>query len=174
MAAKQSLVDLKRMQAQQPTSENNKLARSPAVTDAEFTDKTINTSDILDSIVLNESLVDNQRSRTTTRVKQKPQPKPREKAKPWLFQQNASAYTIQLMSSKDQAVIQRFLKGIPPAIKTHSYQYTIKGIKWTAVATGIYPSSKEAGLAVKTLPASLRKNKPWVRNIGAIQKLASR
>ncbi len=167
-AAKQSMIDIKIMQQREKTAKGNDVVLSPSTPSATDEDVSINRSKILSTVVLNESLVKEQEPVAETRqqsveVKQ---------AGSWLSRQDASTFTIQLLASKDQANIKRFLRSIPGAIKTHSYQYTVKGETWTGIATGIYPSRKEANLAIRTLPAALKKNKPWVRNIGSLQKLA--
>ena len=172
-AAKQSLSDLQNLQALESVNRNNKAIPARRHPEPISTDTSINRSEILDSVVLNETLLEKRRTSPPVRPKTQPRPVKNDKpAGPWLFQQNASAYTIQLLASTDKASIERFLKSLPPAIKTHAYNYVIKGTKWTGIATGTYDSRKAAELAIKTLPAKLKKNKPWVRKIGTIQKLA--
>jgi TPR repeat protein len=168
-AAKQSLIDIRIMQQREKTAKGNDVVLSPSSPSASDEDLTINRSEILDTVVLNESLV--KENKPVTKTGQ--QSVEGKQTGSWLSRQDASAFTIQLLASKDQANIERFLQSIPGAIKTHRYQYSVKGETWTGIATGIYPSIKEANLAIKTLPAALKKNKPWVRSIGALQKLAS-
>ena len=92
----------------------------------------------------------------------------------WLFQQDPKSYTIQLLASKDQASIDRYLKRLPGSLLTFKYHYRVKGKDWTALATGIYESHEAATKAIDELPSRVRKNKPWVRNMGLIQKMAAR
>jgi len=40
-----------------------------------------------------------------------------------------------------------------------------------AIASGIYNDHGAASRALKALPANIRKNKPWIRNIGLLQEI---
>jgi len=49
------------------------------------------------------------------------------------------------------------------------YQKNRDGAPWFALVYGSYDSRAAAMTASKSLPGSLRKNKPWIRKIGDIQ-----
>ena len=172
--AKQSLVDLQNLQALESVSRSTEDNQTQTESEPISSEIAINRSEILDSVVLNESLMDSRRPQTRAVKNPRSKPVPDKPAGPWILQQDPNAYTIQLLASTDEANINKFLKDIPATVKTHRYQYVVKGTSWTGIATGSYASKQEAQLAIKTLPTSLKKNKPWIRKIGSIQKLASR
>ena len=53
----------------------------------------------------------------------------------------------------------------------YRYQTTYKGKDWFVVVSGVYSSRAEARAAVNAMPASLRKQSPWVRPLGDVQKV---
>jgi TPR repeat protein len=161
--AKQSLVDMKYQKidtstplpSAKPTQGTNTVSASAAQKQKPK------------GVVLSSSLVDKQ----TT-----PAAPPVSKATPgadrtqWLGQQRTDQYLIQLLASQDKAGLKNYIKKLPASINAYTYRYRKDGQLWTAVATGIFNDRKAAKKAVARLPANIRKNKPWIRPIGPIQK----
>lgn len=75
------------------------------------------------------------------------------------------AYTIQIIASRNQQDIQRFMK-------THALPSTAKimrsvrqGETWYVLALGSYPKRQDAVNAAQKLPTSVAQLKPWVRPV---------
>lgn len=166
--ARQALLDIEHMNF----SDNTGATRPPVVPatgkDPGKPNRSVTSSTPKDSVVLNSNLVHSSQN------KKQSQPAVTASDNSWLSRQNPGHYCIQLLASKDMPSIRRFLKDLPADIKTFTYTYTVKGDKWTAVATGIYSSYEAATSASKQLPGKLARIKPWVRNIGLIQKLSAK
>ena len=170
--AKQALIDIQQINSTPSQRKQTARQSSPGVGTTKHTPDTVPAGKQRgndNTVVLNEKLVKKKRPR-----QQPPVTSTTGKNTSWLFQQDPASYTIQLLASKDKSSINRFLKRLPGTIETFNYHYTVKGNDWTAVATGIYASHEAATRAAGELPASLRKNKPWVRNMGLIQKMAAK
>ena len=79
-------------------------------------------------------------------------------------------YTLQLMASIH---LEKLLKENHVILQKRKFPYYLYryGPKWHVLVYGIYPSEKSAKSAIKTIPASLRKQlKPWVRSLLQIKK----
>jgi type II secretory pathway predicted ATPase ExeA len=90
----------------------------------------------------------------------------------WLLSQNASYYTIQILGVHDEKRLLRFIKNDLPEPDTNLayYQTNYKGKKWYPLLYGIFPSQKEASLALKKLPIHIQKSSPWIRKLSSVQK----
>ena len=92
----------------------------------------------------------------------------------WVAVQNPKFYTLQLASSTNEALIQKYyaqnnLQGV-----AGYYSSMRSGERWYALVYGAYPSVNEAKAAISNLPQDLRKWSPWVRNIRSIHKIMLR
>ena len=88
----------------------------------------------------------------------------------WILQQDDKHYTIQLTASREKAGAVRYLKKLPKSLQPFIYHFRKDGITWYVVATSIHTDYKAAKRSIKNLPAKLRKDSPWVRNIGIVKK----
>ena len=95
------------------------------------------------------------------------------KREDWVMQQPAEAYTLQLSSLLKEKDIIRFIEKNQLVENAAYIEVIIKGKTRYNALYGIYPTYAQAKDAVSTLPASLGKNKPWIRNFRILQDLIS-
>lgn len=91
----------------------------------------------------------------------------------WLPQQNSELYVVQVMASGVKQDIIRYLASHSHLLpRGRGYVRTrSKGRQWYVLLLGLYADSAAAKLAIKELPADLRKNKPWPRRVGAVSAI---
>jgi len=165
--AKQSLIDIQHMDLgksiqtagnQPPASSTNKastIAKRPTQSDNK-----------VKTVVLSDTLLQNQSAASV------PVATPgQDDQTQWLLQQDAGKFTIQLLASQDKAAIKRHLEKLPPDINPFMYRFHRDNQTWMAITSGIYADYGAASRAIQSLPANIRKNKPWVRNIGKLHKI---
>ena len=87
----------------------------------------------------------------------------------WVRAQQPRFYTLQVASSKNRRLIERYYKEFKLSGQAGYYQYKRQGEDWFALVYGAYPSVKDANADVDSLPAKLRKWSPWVRQIKRVQ-----
>lgn len=92
----------------------------------------------------------------------------------WVAAQDPDYYTLQLASSTNQALIQKYYDENDLAGKAGYYRSRRAGEDWYALVYGAYPTVQDAKAAIETLPADLKKWSPWVRNIKSIHKIMVR
>lgn len=163
MGAKQSLADMRYQRVKTSSSSTNNVASGKPVSQPS-TAKT----ETPKGIVLGGSPV-GQTAQGKTPVKAKSMQAGTDRTR-WLGEQPPDRYTIQLIASQDKDSLKKFIDKLPRSIDAYIYRYTRGKDTWTAVATGIYKDRDTAKQAVARLPANIRKNKPWVRQIGPIQQ----
>lgn len=88
----------------------------------------------------------------------------------WLLKQPASNFTLQLMGSYNPQTIDKFMRRHKAVSGLRSYHYTRNNRSWHVVILGSYPSRTKARQAITRLPATLRKQKPWLKKIASIQQ----
>jgi len=169
--AKQALIDMKQTKVSNSSRHRtDEVLTSSSKLPAVKEPPTSKTTPKSKSVVLNQSLVD----KPTDKSRSKPLPAVSQDQTQWLLQQSADMYTIQLIASNDKTGIKQYLKKLPAGITPFTYRFN-KGDKiWIAVATGVYHDHGEAALAIKALPANIRKSKPWIRNIGLLQEIINK
>ena len=89
----------------------------------------------------------------------------------WVAAQNPSYYTLQLASSTNQALIQKYYDENELVGKAGYYRSRRAGEDWYALVFGAYPTVQDAKDAIDDLPVDLKKWSPWVRNIRSIRKI---
>ena len=89
----------------------------------------------------------------------------------WVREQNPRFYTLQLASSTNPRMIEKYYLENQLEGKAGYYRHTRKGKIWYALVYGAYPSSKTAQQAVDTLPDGLRKWSPWIRRYKDIHRI---
>ena len=92
----------------------------------------------------------------------------------WVAAQNPNYYTLQLASSTNQALIQKYYGENNLAGKAGYYHSKRSGEDWYALVYGAYPTVQDAKAAIGNLPEDLKKWSPWVRNIKSIHKIMVR
>ncbi|MBI3774605.1 MAG: SEL1-like repeat protein [Gammaproteobacteria bacterium] len=89
---------------------------------------------------------------------------------PWVLSQSAKSYTLQLLSSKEEHVVNDYLNN--PAIPdpTAYYKANVLGEDWYSVVYGVFPSFEAAQQHLRILPVGLLRYKPWIRTFADVQR----
>ena len=80
----------------------------------------------------------------------------------------AANYTLQLLGAREKESIERFLQAYSQLEGLRSFATMFKGKPWYVVVYGSFSDRKQAIAAVKTLPARLKKQRPWARSMKGI------
>jgi len=89
----------------------------------------------------------------------------------WVTELNPSRYTLQLASSKNKKLIEKYYFDNNLQNKAGYYSSYRQGERWYALVFGSYATVAEAKTAFKDIPVDLRKWSPWVRKIKDIHKI---
>ena len=89
----------------------------------------------------------------------------------WVKQQPRGSYTLQLSSLLKEKDIIHFIQKNKLAENAAYIEVVIKGTTRYNALYGNYATYEQAKKAITTLPGSLGKNKPWIRNFGILQDL---
>ena len=89
----------------------------------------------------------------------------------WLKSQNSGDYTIQLAASAYEDAIERFIRKQPVMDGLRYVHIVRRGKDWYVTLFGSYTTFAKAKQAIADLPATLRKNEPWIRKISTLQKM---
>ena len=89
----------------------------------------------------------------------------------WVSSQNPRHYTLQLASSTNKQLIEKYYSLNDLSGKAGYYSSIRQGERWYALVYGSYNSVHSAKSAIADLPQDLRKWSPWVRNIRSIHKI---
>ena len=94
----------------------------------------------------------------------------------WLSQLNPSDYVVQLIAAPNAASADKFLAGNQQKLpaSAHSAMTVSKGRTWHVVLMGPFADAGDAKAALQELPDNVRKNKPWVRKVSAVQALMAK
>jgi septal ring-binding cell division protein DamX/type II secretory pathway predicted ATPase ExeA len=89
--------------------------------------------------------------------------------KEWLLRQPAKSYSLQLLGSRSEKSVIRFIEAnrLEPA-QTAYYRGSFKDSQWFVLLYGLYPSREQALKARDRLPAAIRKAKPWPRSLESV------
>ncbi|MEK9765897.1 MAG: SPOR domain-containing protein, partial [Thalassolituus sp.] len=84
-----------------------------------------------------------------------------------------SGYIVQLLGSYSSDGASNFRNEWKNKVTGNLYKYQTKhnGRDWYVVVSGVYSGKAEASAAVNALPASLRKQSPWIRPVSDVQKV---
>jgi len=88
----------------------------------------------------------------------------------WIRGLDPSFYTLQVSSHRSRERAHSFADRHALGGQGAIYSATKQGKVWYSVVYGLYASYDEARAAAADLPGRLRDVKPWVRNVGQIQK----
>ncbi|MFV2059462.1 MAG: SPOR domain-containing protein [Gammaproteobacteria bacterium] len=92
----------------------------------------------------------------------------------WVTELEPSRYTLQLASSKNKKLIEKYYLDNNLQDKAGYYTSMRQGEKWYALVFGSYTTVSEAKIAFKDIPADLRKWSPWVRKIKDIHSITAK
>ena len=90
----------------------------------------------------------------------------------WLEQQNAGAYTIQLLGSNDSELLREYFKTIAKYLeieKVYVYRTTANQRPSFTVLYGTFTDRYEVIRMLESLPANMRANRPYTRTIQGIR-----
>lgn len=93
------------------------------------------------------------------------------KREDWVRQQRPDTYTLQLASLLSEGEAMKFIHANKLETGAAYMKVVISGTTRYTVIYGVYNTYDKAQRAVKTLPANLQQDKPWVRNLGQLQKM---
>ncbi|MBH0025485.1 SPOR domain-containing protein [Pseudoalteromonas sp. SWN29] len=88
----------------------------------------------------------------------------------WYMQQPDTNSVIQLLAVTQQEVSDNFIAQFNLQQQTHTYRTKRNNKMWWVVTFGSFESIKEAKSAMDTLPAGVRKNKPFYKKISKIKQ----
>lgn len=88
----------------------------------------------------------------------------------WIDKQDPQHYTIQLARSKDMGWILKLASASRLEQPLIQFRSESKGEEWHNLIYGSFTSKQEAESAAKTLPESLRKWTPWVRQFADVRQ----
>ncbi len=94
----------------------------------------------------------------------------------WFHTQSAADYTLQLLMSRNEQGIVSLIDQYDLFLSGRYAYYPVKreGEVWYALVYGAFSTVSLAESAIKSLPQGLVKNRPWIRKIGTLQKLAAK
>jgi DamX protein len=88
----------------------------------------------------------------------------------WILAQNPAHYTLQLVAGKNVDTLRQFIQQHALSESIALYRSTRKNQPWYGLVYRTFPTKQAAIDARSHLPKSLQRLKPWVRNLGALQK----
>jgi type II secretory pathway predicted ATPase ExeA len=86
----------------------------------------------------------------------------------WLSNQPAEHYLIQLAGNQDRAKMESYRQSLKLPYPLTMYKTERNGQDWYLLFYGPFPDYESAVDAREQLPVDLRKNQPWIRQIGSI------
>lgn len=87
----------------------------------------------------------------------------------WLWSQDPSNFTLQLLGARRSDSIQQFLHKYSDLNGKAVYFHTRHDARdWYTVIYGVYSNREQAQMAVKRLPSELQTASPWIRSFGSI------
>ncbi len=123
-----------------------------------------NTAAIEEPAVASDALTQTQASAATASVAETEAANSME----WLSNQPAEHYLIQLMGNQDPAKMKNYRQSLKLPHPLTMYKTERNGQDWYLLFYGPFPDYESAVDAREQLPADLRKNQPWIRQIGSI------
>jgi len=93
----------------------------------------------------------------------------------WIWSQDPSSFTLQLMGAHDETSIRQFLHRYQDlAGKLVYFHSRHDGREWYTVIYGVYADKQQASDAIRRLPSALQKASPWIRKYASIHAELSR
>lgn len=91
------------------------------------------------------------------------------RTEPWIQQQPATHFTLQLMAASSEATVQQYIKRHQLTGRAAYFRTSRGGSPWYSVVYGTFPSAQQARAAIEQLPTALTDASPWLRQYGDIQ-----
>lgn len=87
----------------------------------------------------------------------------------WLRSRPGARFTLQLLGGRSEKSLREFLRQhrVPEPVAT--FHTVHKGDDWYVLVHGDFPTMAAARAAVASLPASVRRGKPWARSFASVQ-----
>ena len=89
----------------------------------------------------------------------------------WLLAQNPDHYTLQLIATQSEELMREYLDKHRFREHVTYFGFDRDGKRWYAAVYGAYAGKSQAQAAVATLPGDVRRQPPWIRQFGGIQKI---
>ncbi|MFD2231589.1 AAA family ATPase [Alkalimarinus sediminis] len=105
-------------------------------------------------VVVDQSLVD-----------QSPARHPRFRDDQWVSSQQKGAYTIQVLGSRNEQTAIKYIESVRTTTELVYIESLYKEKPWYVVVFGVYANKAQARAKMDKLPASVKKQKPWIRSI---------
>ncbi|KEA65079.1 DamX, an inner membrane protein involved in bile resistance [Marinobacterium lacunae] len=86
-----------------------------------------------------------------------------------LLQWPDKGYTLQLLGAREASSVEAFIKAQKNPERFYYFRTLYKGAPWHVVVYGQFSDRASATAAVQTLPAELRKLRPWARSIAGVK-----
>ncbi len=89
----------------------------------------------------------------------------------WLLQQSPKAFTVQLLGAPDPSTMARLIAGYGKQLGENGLAYAVTQRDQRDrynLFYGIFGTAEQARIAMEALPAELRANKPWVRQMRSV------
>jgi len=90
--------------------------------------------------------------------------------KNWIEKQNPKYFTLQLIGSSKEKSAENFIKKHKLENDAHIFSTVRNDKPWFSVIYKSYPQRKDAQAAIKSLPATLKNLKPWIRTFAHIKR----
>jgi outer membrane assembly lipoprotein YfiO len=87
----------------------------------------------------------------------------------WIQDQPRNAFTIQILGLGHERGVRDFLRQEALQGDVAWFQTQRNGSAWYVAIFGSYPNADAARAAIGDLPASVRRNQPWIRSFGSVQ-----
>ena len=94
---------------------------------------------------------------------------PRSRDVAWIQDQPRNAFTIQILGLGHEGGVRDFLRQEALEGDVAWFQAQRNGSAWFVAIFGSYPNAEAARAAIADLPASVRRNQPWIRSFGSVQ-----
>jgi DamX protein len=88
----------------------------------------------------------------------------------WLQDRAADRFTIQIIAGGDLEALRRYAGRLSLDTEIAWFRTRRNDQDWYALVVGDYPDLAGARAAVNRLPASVRRNQPWIRTFGSVQE----
>ncbi len=91
----------------------------------------------------------------------------------WLLQQNPNAFTVHLLGAPDPSTMARLIAGYGKKLGENGLAYAVTQRDQRDrynLFYGVFDTAEQARIAMDGLPAELRANKPWVRQMRSVHK----
>ena len=92
-------------------------------------------------------------------------------AQKWLVTQPIDNYTVQLVTSTNEEIIQQYYADNNLQGRAGYFRSRRQGQYWYSLVYGSFSTVAEATVAVDQLPVDLKKWSPWIRNISEVKNV---